>query len=63
MSKIITVPVTISEEEAWALAQFVKRVGWSEMRQNAQDDEEAYLIRSGIVAVQAAFAAAGFSPR
>ena len=63
MSKIITVTLEINEDEAWALAQFVKRVGWSEMLQNAQDDEEAYLIRSGIVAVQTALAAAGFSPR
>ena len=33
-------------DEAWALAQFVKRVGWTEMRENAESEEETYLIRS-----------------
>ena len=26
-------------DEAWALAQFVKRVGWTEMRENAERAE------------------------
>ena len=51
------------EAQALALAQFVKRVGWSEFRANAADDEEAYEIRAAIDALQKALADAGFSPR
>lgn len=49
--------------ETWALAQFVKRVGWSEMRSNAVDDDEADLMRSAIEKLQAALAGAGVAPR
>ncbi len=52
-----------SENEAWALAQFVKRVGWSEMRGCAVDEAEAYAIRAAIDSLQKALAAAGFVPR
>ncbi len=59
----VTITVTVHPDVAWALAQFVKRVGWSEFRENAQDDDEAYLIKSGCEAIQTALATAGFSPR
>jgi len=49
--------------EALALAQFVKRVGWVEFRQNAVDDDEAYLIRAGVAKLQSALAEHGYSPR
>ena len=48
---------------ALALAQFVKRVGWSEFRVNAVDDAEAYEIRAAVDALQRALAEAGFAPR
>lgn len=44
--------------EAHALAQFVKRVGWSEFRVNAVDDAEAYEIRAAVDALQRALAEA-----
>jgi mono/diheme cytochrome c family protein len=53
----------LSHAEAWALAQFVKRVGWSEMRGNAVDDSEAEQIRSAIDKLQQALAGAGLAPR
>lgn len=53
----------LSEGEALALAQFVKRVGWQEIRVNAVDDDEAYLIRDAIAKLQTALADSGFSPR
>jgi hypothetical protein len=61
--KIIAVDFVLSEAEAQALAQFVKRVGWQEIRQNAQNEDEAYLIKSGIAAVQSGLNRAGYSPR
>lgn len=60
---MITLIVELSDELALALAQFVKRVGYSEMRSNAVDDYEAYLIRDAIDRVRAGLANVGFSPR
>ena len=53
----------LSPAEAWALAQFVKRVGWDAMRGNAVDDAEADQIRSAIDKLQQALAGAGVAPR
>ena len=61
--KTITINVELPESDATALAQFCKRVGWSEFRQNASSDEEAYSIQSGTGALQEALARRGFNPR
>lgn len=52
-----------TDAEAWALAEFVKRVGWSEIRQNAVDDTQAYLMRDGIERLRKVLAEDGFAPR
>jgi dissimilatory sulfite reductase (desulfoviridin) alpha/beta subunit len=61
--KTIRVSVDLSDAQAWALAQFVKRVGWQEFRSNAQDDDEAHAIRDAVDVLQKAFKEAGYSPR
>ena len=48
---------------ASTLPQFVKRVGFSEIRGNAVNDFEAYLIRDALDRVRIELANAGFSPR
>jgi hypothetical protein len=53
----------LDETEALALAQFVKRVGWSEMRGCAVDDDEAREIRSAIEKLRESLADAGYAPR
>lgn len=53
----------MSEAEAWNLAQFLKRVGFSDFRANAQDDDEAYAMRNAADRVAVALKAAGFAPR
>ena len=58
-----TIELRLVEAHALALAQFVKRVGWSEFRVNAVDDAEAYEIRAAVDALQGALAEAGFAPR
>ena len=58
-----TIELHLAEGQAEALAQFVKRVGWSEFRANAVDDAEAYEIRAAVDALQRALAEAGFAPR
>lgn len=59
----LTLELNINEQTAMALAQFVKRVGWQEFRQNAVNDDEAYLIGDGVAALQRALSQAGFAPR
>lgn len=64
MSKeMVTFTVTINDEMALGLAQFLKRVGWSEMRQNAVDDVEAYIIRDALDQVREALKEVGYAPR
>lgn len=59
----LTLTLDASEEDLWALAQFIKRVGWQEFRSNAVDDAEAYQIRAGVDSLQRALARAGYAPR
>ena len=58
-----TLTVEIDEVSALALAQFVKRLSWSGMRECAVSDQETYEIRDGIDAVQRALRDAGYAPR
>ena len=60
---MVILTVELSEELANALAQIVKRVGFSEMRSNAVDDFDAYLIRDAIDKVHLGLANVGFSAR
>lgn len=59
------VEVMMTLEPAWALAlaQFVKRVGWSEIRQNAVDDDEAYVMRDALGFLAKALKESGYAPR
>ena len=53
----------LNDGEAWNLAQFFKRVGFSDFRTNAQDDTEAYAMRDAADRVAGALKAAGYAPR
>lgn len=63
MSANVLITLELTDHHAQALAQFVKRVGWSEMRGNAVDDGEAYRIREAIDQLGRELADAGYSPR
>ena len=63
MTKFVYPEPELTYEEAMALAQFVKRVGWQEFRQNAVNEEEAYYIRDAIYKIQDALTEEGFAPR
>lgn len=52
-----------TEEDAAALAQLVKRIGWSDARALAVNDDKAYAMMDGIAALQRALAEAGYNPR
>lgn len=60
---MVTVALHLPDDQAEALAQFIKRVGWQEWRQNAVDDEEAALMRSACDELRKALAEAGYAPR
>ncbi|HRO60255.1 MAG TPA: hypothetical protein PK177_13990 [Burkholderiaceae bacterium] len=55
--------VTLTDADAAALAQFVKRCTWSTMRTHSVDDGEAYRMRDAIEKLQRALADAGYAPR
>jgi hypothetical protein len=60
---MVSFTVTINEDLAEALSQFLKRVGYSEMRQNAVDDVEAYTMRDALDQVRKSLQEAGYDPR
>lgn len=63
MSNEIQIHVELTEQEAQAYAQLLKRVGLADYRVNAQNEAEAYLMQQTGEKVRKALADAGFSPR
>ncbi len=55
--------IELSHDQAWALAEFVKRLGWDAMRACAVDDDEADQIKAAIEQVRTGLAGCGYSPR
>ena len=55
--------VRLSEDEAEALAQLVKRLIWSDIRPAAVDDDEAYMMFCAIRGIERSLRNIGFSPR
>lgn len=62
-TKPLRLTVELTDAEAWHLAQFLKRAGFSDFRTNAQDDDEAYAMRDAADRVRVALAEAGYAPR
>jgi hypothetical protein len=63
MDNIVTVPVELNPEQAWALAQLLKRIGWSECRALAEDEEQTRLMIQAVERMRAALVQAGYAPR
>jgi len=63
MSDQVQVSIWLEPAQALALAQFVKRVRWTEVRQNAVGDDEADLMMDAMYEVAKALAEAGYAPR
>lgn len=59
----VTLHIKLSAENSWALAQFLKRLGFSDCRQLAASDEEAWQMIRAAEAVRAALAEQGYAPR
>lgn len=58
-----SIVVELPDEEAQALAQFVKRVGWYEVRENAANEEEAHMMIASLNKLRRGLAEAGYCPR
>jgi hypothetical protein len=59
----VAVTVGLESEQADALAELVKRIGWSELRALAVDDADAYRMREAVGLLRRALAEQGFAPR
>jgi hypothetical protein len=59
----ITVQVQLHPDQAWALAQLLKRIGFSDCRALAQNDEQAYHMLYAAERLRRALAQAGIAPR
>ena len=61
--ELVTVQLQLSDEQAWALAQLLKRLGFGDCRGLAQDDNEAWLMMVAAERLRQALAEAGVAPR
>jgi len=61
--KPITITVELSRDEAWALAQFIKRATWDAFRTVAKDHDDACVMVDAANKVRKALDEAGVSPR
>ena len=62
-SQSINIMVTLTDDQAWQYAQFLKRVSFNEYRNNASNDDEAYLMRAAGQLIREALASQGYAPR
>lgn len=59
----MTIQVELSDDQAWAFAEFLKRVGYGDYRPLAVDESEAYDMIYAGGKVRAALAEQGYAPR
>jgi hypothetical protein len=62
-TKMVKISASLTDAQAGNLAQFLKRVGFSEFRSNAQDEQEAYAMRDAADIIRGALAEKGYAPR
>ena len=61
--KDVEITVVLTDAQAWDFAQFLKRVCFSEYRNNATSDDEAYRMRDAGELIRQALAEQGYAPR
>jgi hypothetical protein len=62
-AKTVRLAFELTDEQALNLAQFLKRVGFSDFRAKAQFDAEAYDMQEAASQVAEALARVGYAPR
>jgi hypothetical protein len=55
--------IELPEEQAWALAQYLKRIGYADYREKAVSEAEAWEMQQAGEALRAALAEQGIAPR
>ena len=63
MLKTVKVKFELGDDEAWAMAQFVKRLCWDDVRRCAVDEQETRTMICALALVRAGLADAGYAPR
>jgi len=63
MKELVTVRIELDAEQAWALAQLVKRIGWADCRNLAEDQAQTRLMIEATERVRRALAEVGYAPR
>lgn len=58
-----TLRLELTGSQAMALAQLVKRIKLSDLRANAVDEEEAYVMQEAVEQLRLALSESGFNPR
>mgnify|MGYP001558544937 CR=1 FL=1 len=59
----VRVTIELTDEQAWAFAQFLKRSTFDDYRGRAVDKEETYAMIAACEAIRKALAEAGYAPR
>lgn len=59
----ICLMVSLSEQEAWDFAQFLKRTGFADFRSQAVDDDEAYRMQAVTEMIRINLELHGINPR
>jgi hypothetical protein len=59
----VEIQVTLTDDEAWQFAQFLKRVCYSDYRAHATSEAEAYRMVEAGERIREALADAGYAPR
>ena len=53
----------LTSSQALALAQLVKRIKFKDLRANAINDDEAYVMQEAVAQIRLALSENGFNPR
>jgi hypothetical protein len=62
-AKPVRILIELSDAQAWAFAQFLKRSTFDDYRGRAVDKDEAYAMIAACEAIRKALAEAGYAPR
>jgi hypothetical protein len=61
-SKLRSLEIELTDEQAYALAQYLKRVQFDDFRRRAIDEDDAYVMQDAASEVCKALADAGYDP-
>ena len=59
----VDVHLLLTREQAWAVAELCKRIGWTDIRQLSATDDETDRAQTGLMVLANELARVGFKPR